>query len=121
MKILISSFLLILSLNTLAVSVFEGCGIYAYKGKVTIKNQKMNLFINEGTKSEMTFYLSVKQEAELAPYLNRQVEGKIQITQLMDGTLSNSFNILDAKRSTIDPLHPLLHSFLNKLEDKKCE
>lgn len=113
--------LLLISLNSFAASGFEGCGTYAFKGKVTIKEEKMNLFIHEGTKSELKFHLKLQQEGQLAPYLNKQVEGKIQITKLMDGTLATEFRIIDAKRAGINPLHPDQHSFLKKIDSKKCE
>lgn len=112
---------LIFTFPTLVLADFDGCGIYNYKGTVKIKNNKMNLFIHEGTKSEMTFVLSVKQEGQLAPYLNRQVSGKVFIQKPMDGTKAAHFTIIDSERSGANPLVPKEHSFLKKTETKPCE
>lgn len=121
MKHLLCLLSLLLPVYSYAQLDFDGCGIYEYKGIVKIREKKMNLFVNEGTKSELMFFLTLKQEAQLAPYLDKQVEGKIQIIKMMDGTRADQFRILDSKRAGIDPLNPLKNSFLKKIENQKCE
>lgn len=120
MKFFILPFLF-LTLISHAQTKVGGCGTYEYKGRVIIKEKKMNLFINEGTNSELKFYLGLEQEAQLAPYLNKQVEGNLRITKVMDGTLATGFKILNARRAGSDPLHPQHHSYLKIIESQKCE
>lgn len=98
-----------------------GCGSYEFKGTVKIKDNKMNLFINEGTQSEIVFHLKTSDELNLAPYLNHLVVGKVNLLKRMDGNLATQFKIISHERGTANPLAPLDHSYFKNLTTTKCE
>lgn len=110
-----------LCLNPSLFAEEKNCGTFSYQGIVKIVDKKMNLIINEKTLSEYIFVLSTKQEAELAPYLNKPVKGEIEILKVDSPYLIKEFKILSSDRGTINPLVPTENSYLKPKTQKVCE
>lgn len=125
MKLSCRKILLLASLSfTLNPSLYaeeKNCGTFSYQGIVKIVDKKMNLIINEKTLSEYTFVLTTKQEAELAPYLNKPVQGEVEILKVDSPYVIKDFKIISSDRGTINPLVPTENSYLKPKTQKVCE
>lgn len=98
----------------------KNCGVFSYQGTVKIVDKKMNLIINEKTLSEYTFVLTVQQEAELAPYLNKPVKGELEIFKIDSPYRIQNFKIISSDRGIINPLVPTEHTYLKPVTQKVC-
>lgn len=108
-------------LTTQTYAQEKNCGTFSFQGTVKIVDKKMNLFINEKTLSQYTFELSTKQVVQMAPYLEKTVKGKLEITKISSPFYIKDFIILETDRGTINPLVPTENSYLKSVAPKVCE
>lgn len=105
MKILLFSFLILISLNTYSSTQPDGCGSFDIYGRME-KSKISGMFeyiVHEKTTSEYKFLLYDKQEIKMAPYLGRSSKIRASILKKVIDYRGEFEEIESVEESLPDP------------------
>ncbi len=100
--------------------VHASCGIYEFKGIPRLISQDMQLIVNEKTLSESVLEASLSEQAKLAPYLDKMVQGELTISKMTGPRRGIASELIKLDVGVPTPLHHETHSYLRLKREHKC-
>lgn len=96
------------------------CGVYEFKGTPRIVGDQLLLVIAENSRSERIFTTDATEQAKLAPFLDREVQGEFQLTGVQSPKEASASEFVALEDSEHDPLNPHYQTYLRLKEVRPC-
>ncbi|MFP5459353.1 MAG: hypothetical protein ACLGG7_11520 [Bacteriovoracia bacterium] len=96
------------------------CGVYEFKGTPRIVGGQLLLLIAESARSEKVFTTDASEQAKLAPFLDREVQGEFQLLAVQGPKEAIASEFVSLEDSAHDPLNPHHQTYLRLKEARPC-
>ncbi len=112
--------ILFLSFTVHAAAPGLGCGTYEFQGVPKLNKDGIQLFVNVSTLSEISLSPTIKDQGNLAPYVDLPVKGTLRISKITGPRSAKVMDLKNLNYGVPDPLNNTKHTFLKMQKKAKC-
>lgn len=104
----------------LSAVAHASCGVYEFKGTPRIVGEELLLVVAESSRSERVFTTDASEQAKLAPFLDREVQGEFELTAVRSPKAATAAAFMALDDGAYDPLNPHTQTYLRLKEARPC-